>query len=98
MNGNWMMEFSIDMDTLTEGKLVAVTSENKELLQVLAGREGITAKIHTCWESNTEHFGKNPEFTFTLISPKMGKQIRLCWQEFSFRLYVDGELEDEELP
>ena len=96
--GSWMADFCIDRDAMPEGRIVNITSGEKEVLEFFVSQEGAKASIHTCWESDTRHFGKNPEFTFTLMSPNAGRQIRLCWQGFSFRLYIDGELEDEDWP
>lgn len=97
-SGSWTAEFRIASDTWPEGRLVRMMCEDREWLQVSCASEGLTATIHTRWEGQTERFGKNPEFTFTLTAPGRGRQVSLCWQGFSFRLYVDGELMDEEWP
>ena len=96
--GSWTADFCIDCDTMPEGKILNIASGEKDFLELFTSPEGLKAIIHTRWESDTRNFGKNPEFTFTLTSPKAGRKICLCWQGFSFRLYVDGELEDEDWP
>lgn len=58
----------------------------------------LRVELHTRWEGTTEKFGSDPCFTFTLTSPKREGQVTVCYLGYSFRLYVDGYLEDEDWP
>ena len=60
--------------------------------------EHLRAEIATVWRGETPKFGRDPSFTFALTSPKTSGSIRICWRGYSFQLYVDGQLEDEEWP
>lgn len=94
--GHWMLEFRNDHSVT--GELLRICAENETVLSVSETKDGISAVIHTLWESDTERFGRNPELDFLLSSPQTGDRIRICWQEYSFRLYVDDVLRDEEWP
>lgn len=79
------------------GTLVEACAGDTAVLAV-SREEMITVTINTRWGQITEKDGENSTLRFTLTSPKRGGAIRIVWYGFSFRLYVDGRLEDEEWP
>lgn len=58
----------------------------------------LRVEIRTKWNEDTHNYGKDPEFTFELTSPKRAGNVMVCWLGYSCRLYVDGQLIDEEWP
>lgn len=96
LQGAWEIGFTLDKGA--QGLLLKIDADGEAMLRVFADEAGLTAVIHTTWQSDTPRFGKDPALDFTLTAPGGGERLRLCWRGFSFRLYVDGTLRDEEWP
>ncbi|MBQ8087540.1 MAG: glycosyl hydrolase [Clostridia bacterium] len=90
----WELSFSAPD---ISGALLEVRRGDETILSVSRG-ETLRAQIHTAWKQSTRNFGENPEFDFALTALNASGKIRLCWRGYSFRLYVNGALEDEEWP
>lgn len=93
--GTW--ELKCTLPEGAEGDLVQITAPEKTVLTVSRG-EMLTALIHTRWNHASRNFGENSEFSFTLTSPVTSGEVRICWCGYSFRLYVNGKLMDEDWP
>lgn len=91
----WSLNFSVPEGK--RGVLLALTAQEKSILTVSVD-EGLRVELHTRWALTTAHYGEQPEFSFTLTAPSVGRQAQVCWLGYSVRLYVDGELADEEWP
>lgn len=91
----WELSF-----TIPEGStetLLEITTPGQAVLNVSAN-ETLTARIFTKWNQTSPRYGENPDFSFVLTSPIPAGSIRLCWRGYSFRLYVDERLVDEDWP
>ena len=93
-NDPWILSFEVEKDS--DGRLLTILSGNENVLTFEKDGCFLSAKINTLWQAETERFGKDPHFDFLLTSPVFGKNIKICWLGFSFRLYVDGVLADED--
>lgn len=91
----WELEFVIPQDSA--GELLKITAANEVVLTV-SRAEMLRVEIHTHWNQSTKTYGDNPGFNFELTSPASCGRVRVCWRGYSFRLYVDGKLMDEEWP
>lgn len=96
VKGTWEISFILDENA--EGTVLEIDSDEGVMLSVKKEGTLLTAVINTLWEKETRNFGKNPKFDFTLTAPECGEEVRLCWRGYSFRLYCDGKLIDEEWP
>lgn len=93
--GTWELKFAVPEGA--KGTLLEIAAPGKTVLTVSRG-EMLTAEIRTKWDQTSPRYGENPEFSFTLTSPAVSGDVRICWRGYSFRLYVNGKLMDEEWP
>lgn len=91
----WELKFVLGKEGT--GILVEACAGDTTVLTVSRDKT-LCVKVSTQWCQKTNSDGENPWFCFTLTSPKASGVIRIVWYGFSFRLYVDGRLEDEEWP
>lgn len=89
----WELSFERSGDA---SPALVLRGPNREALRVDAG---LSVTAHTRWRGTSERFGEDPEFDFTLSSPRgNGRRISIRWLGYAFQLFVDGVLEDEEWP
>lgn len=81
----------------SSGKLIEIASLDEVVLTVSCD-DMLRAVIHTHWNQTSKNYGENPEFDFELVSPTLCGHVRICWRGYSFRLYVNDQLIDEEWP
>ena len=91
----WELEFALEADE--SGAVLEIVSGEQTVLTVRRD-EMLRAEICTHWAQSSERYGEHPDFRFALTSPRTAGRIRLCWRGYSFRLYVDDRLEDEDWP
>jgi len=91
----WELKFALNEGSA--GTLLEISTPDEQVLKVSCG-EMLLAEIRTHWNQTSERYGENPDFSFTLTSPKTSGDVRICWRGYSFRLYVDGQLIDEDWP
>lgn len=91
----WELEFALESGEA--GTMLEITSGEQTVLTVRRD-EALHAEIHTRWAQSSERYGEHPDFCFALTSPRASGRVRLCWRGYSFRLYVDDRLEDEDWP
>ena len=91
----WELEFALEAGE--PGAVLEIASGERTVLTVRRD-EALRAEITTRWTQSTERYGEHPDFCFALTSPCTAGRIRLCWRGYSFRLYVDDHLEDEDWP
>ena len=90
-------ELSFDIAPGGDGELLCADCGGARALTV-SRTASLCVQIHTRWAASTRNFGEDPEFDFTLTSPRTAGRVTLSWRGYSFRLSVDGALEDEEWP
>lgn len=91
----WELEFTLPEGS--SGSLVEISAEDKPVLKVSCS-DMLRSEICTHWNQTSKNYGVNPDFSFELTSPVTSGRVRICWRGYSFRLYVDGQLIDEEWP
>jgi len=91
----WELKFELEKGCA--GTVLELLSGDRTVLTVWRD-DMLRAEIHTHWNQNSKRYGERPDFTFTLTSPSTSGKVRLCWRGFSFCLYVDDRLEDEDWP
>ncbi len=91
----WELNFVLESEGT--GILVEARAEDTAVMTVSRDKM-LCVEIDTQWKQAKENAGENTRLRFTLTSPAGGRVIRIVWYGFSFRLYVDGHLEDEEWP
>lgn len=91
---NWRIDMSVDPDAV--GRLLHVDSEKGNVLTVTQDEKRLSVILHTLWQKETSD--ENQTLDFTLLSMQTGRNVCICWQGFSFRLYIDGALQDEDWP
>lgn len=91
----WELQFALNEGSA--GTLLEISAPDKQVMTVSCA-EMLCAEIHTHWNETSERYGENPDFTFTLTSPVKSGNVRICWRGYSFRIYVDGQLIDEDWP
>ncbi len=91
----WELDFVLEK----EGTGILVEARSGETSAFKVSRDKmLCVEISTQWNRMGQSREKDAMLCFTLTSPKCSGQIRIVWYGFSFRLYVDGQLEDEEWP
>lgn len=92
---SWELKFMLKSEET--GTVVEVRASDGDVLKVSCD-EMLRITIYTRWSRKTGEREEKSDFSFTLTSPCCEGEIRIVWYEFSFRLFVNGLLEDEEWP
>ncbi len=96
-SGLWSLELSVPTDS-PDGMLFTLTQNEEPVLQAEQSGCVITFTLHTRWTVNTQRYGVQPRFFFSLCAPEGGSRFELMWLDASVRLYADGALVDEDWP
>lgn len=94
-NTPWELNFVLG--DAGSGTMVEAFAKDTAVLTISRDKM-LCVEIITQWEQAAKNEEKISTLHFTLTSPNCSGVIRIIWYGFSFRLYVNGKLEDEEWP
>ena len=95
---NWYMCIALQPYSTASCILRIVTQDGKDVLTAGNDTEGFQVVLNTTWTKPHSNLKGKKDFIFTLRAPLGASVYKLVWKEYSFALYADDILADEDWP